>query len=98
MPMKPNPTPEPAIRVRIEYLDAAGNWHGTYAIERDDGRRVRGEAVHDPKLGRTVFDEELPGLLPGDIRLVKRAMAAACAERIKAGQGPVQKDGQGSNG
>lgn len=76
-----NPPPDPHVRVRVEYRDAALNWHCTFAIERDDGRRVRGEAVHDPRLGRTLLAEDLPGLLPGDIRLVKRAVAAACKDQ-----------------
>lgn len=91
------------VRVRVEYRDAAGNWHTTFALERDDGRRVRGEAVFDPKFNRTLLDEDLPGLLPKDVRVIKRAVVEACAAAISTRDNanevaPTSQDGLDHNG
>jgi len=79
----------PAITVRRDYRDNAGNWHVRWRIQTD-GRTMVGEAACDPSMGRTIIADGAPPMKRELLVALKRAIAAEC--RSEVGQSTDGRD------
>lgn len=66
------------VRVTPGYTDAAGKLHLSIVLERDGKPDVRGEAIWDTRLARTVLQPEELEMLPREaVVAIKKAVTAA---------------------